>query len=53
MERLTTVGLAVGVLLLLVLWALRVNQAPEGYEPGLDKPSEAKTLRSAAGTVSE
>jgi hypothetical protein len=53
MERLTTVGLAVGILLLLVLWALGVNPAPEGPEPGLGNPSEATTPRSPFGTVSE
>jgi hypothetical protein len=53
MVRMAKVGLAVGVLLLLVLWALRVNQAPEGPEPGFGHPSEATTPRSPAGTVSE
>lgn len=53
MERMTTVGLADGILLLLVLWALGVNPAPEGPEPGLGNPSEATTPRSPFGTVSE
>jgi hypothetical protein len=43
MVRMAKVGLAVGVLLLLVLWALRVNPAPEGAEPGIGNPSEATT----------
>jgi len=46
MVRMAKVGLAVGVLLLLVLWALRVNPAPEGPEPGLGHLSEATAPRS-------
>jgi hypothetical protein len=53
MERLTTVGLADGILLLLVLWALRVNPAPEGPEPGLGHPSEATAPRSTSSPAAE
>ena len=51
--RMAKVGLAVGVLLLLVLWALRVNQAPEGTEPGFGNPSESTAPRSPNSPAAE
>ena len=53
MVRMAKVGLAVGVLLLLVLWALRVNPAPDGTEPGLGHPSEATAPRSPSSPAAE
>lgn len=53
MVRMAKVGLAVGVLLLLVLWALRVNPAPEGTEPGFGNPSESTAPRSPNSPAAE
>ena len=53
MGRMAKVGLAMGIMLLLTLWAFRVSQAPGGPGPGFGNPSKSTTPSSPAGSVSE
>jgi hypothetical protein len=53
MVRMAKVGLAVGVLLLLVFWTLRVNPAPERTEPGFGNPSESTAPSSTSSPAAE
>ncbi len=53
MGRMAKVGMAVGVLLLLAIWALRVNQASEAPGPGAGTASDANNPRSTTSTLSE
>lgn len=53
MGRMAKMGFAVGILLLLVIWALRINPAPEGPEPGFGNPSKATAPRSPSSPAAE
>jgi hypothetical protein len=53
MGRMAKIGITVGSLILLALWALRVNQASEGPEPGPGTHSDASNPRLTTSNVSE